>query len=180
LNGLWDVAVIDAGEATRHWYAIHTKPRQESVAEVQLRRQGFEVYCPRLSETKRRRGSWRQVIEPLFPRYLFVRLATGLDNFSPIRSTIGVCDLVRVGRIPKPIPEKLIAALLDREDRERGALVSPPRWQEGMAVEFVEGPFAGIRGIFKAACGNERVLVLLRLLGQDNKVAVEQDTIVPA
>lgn len=164
----------------RQWFAVLTKPRQELRAEEQLRQQGYEVYYPRIRQEQRRRGRWLQVVEPLFPRYLFVQLAQGYDDFAPIRSTIGVSDLVRVGRSPRPLPEGLITELQGREDREQGIHISRPQWQPGMAVEFIEGPFAGIRGVFMAACGAERVLILLRLLGQDNTVAVAQDIIVPA
>ncbi len=164
----------------RQWFAVHTRQHQEIQAEEQLRRQGYEVYCPRALDMKRLRGRWRQVIEPLFPRYLFVRLAEGQDNFAPIRSTIGVRDLVRVGRTPRPVPVHLINAIHTREDQDQGVLISSPQWQSGMAVEFVDGPFAGIRGIFTAACGNERVMILLRLLGQDNTVVIARDVVVPA
>ena len=37
------------------------------------------------------------VVEPVFPRYLFVRLDFGVTNLAPIRSTLGVSDLVRFG-----------------------------------------------------------------------------------
>jgi transcriptional antiterminator RfaH len=164
----------------RRWFAVHTKPRQESTAEQQLKLQGYKVYCPRLLDARRRRGKWRQVIEPLFPRYLFIKLAEGMDNFAPIRSTIGVCDMVRVGRIPKSVPETLIQEIRARENGAQGMVVNPSPWYEGLAVEFVNGPFAGFHGIFKASCGNERALILLRFLNQDNEVVITQDAIVPA
>ena len=66
-----------------HWYVIQTKPRQESVAIENLERQGYAAYCPKMAQAKRRRQRqrWQKVIEPLFPRYLFVQLAMGIDDF---------------------------------------------------------------------------------------------------
>ena len=58
----------------RTWCAAFTKPRQEEVASENLTRQGFRTYLPRLKQPKRRRDRWIEVIEPLFPRYLFVEL----------------------------------------------------------------------------------------------------------
>lgn len=69
--------VTTKSRAAGRWFAAHTKPRKEAVAEEHLRRQSYTVYYPRLFETKRRNGSWRQVIEPLFLRYLFVQLTEG-------------------------------------------------------------------------------------------------------
>jgi transcriptional antiterminator RfaH len=49
------------------WYAIYTKPKQETVAEENLQRQGFETYLPWIKHPKRRRGKWLDVTERLFP-----------------------------------------------------------------------------------------------------------------
>ena len=51
-----------------HWLLAYTKPRQEALAEENLRRQGFEVLCPQLRVQKLRRRKWTWVEEPLFPR----------------------------------------------------------------------------------------------------------------
>ena len=79
-----------------NWYLIHTKIRQERVALENLERQGFECFLPLIRAEKLRRGALQVVQEPLFPRYLFIRLGTGLESqsWAPIRSTIGVSRLV--------------------------------------------------------------------------------------
>ena len=70
-----------------HWYLIHTKIRQERVALENLERQGFECFLPLIRVEKLRRSALVVVEEPLFPRYLFIRLASGTDapSWSPIR-----------------------------------------------------------------------------------------------
>ncbi|MCI0507213.1 MAG: transcription/translation regulatory transformer protein RfaH, partial [Gammaproteobacteria bacterium] len=35
----------------KYWYTVHTKPRQEAIAEENLLRQGFTVYLPRMQAT---------------------------------------------------------------------------------------------------------------------------------
>ena len=77
-----------------HWYAIHSKPRQEERALDNLQRQGFEAWLPMLTVEKVLRGKLVQVTEPMFSRYLFIRLDTEQTNWSPIRSTLGVSRLV--------------------------------------------------------------------------------------
>ena len=52
----------------KEWYAVHARPRQEAVAELNLKRQGYRTYLPRILLRKRRRGKWARVVEPLFPR----------------------------------------------------------------------------------------------------------------
>jgi len=162
----------------KQWFAVYTKSRKEALAEVHLQRQGYEVYFPRLQQTRRYRGRWREMIEPLFPRYLFVHLAHGIDNFTPIRSTLGVTDLVRFGSEVKTVPDALIDAIKAWEDQ--GMIIDNLKWKHGEEVEIIEGSFAGLKGLYEAESSEERVIILLKLLGRDNKVRVARDAVVPA
>ena len=58
----------------KSWYLVYTKPRQEEVALTNLTRQGYGVYLPRLRQLRKRSGKQVPVVEPLFPRYLFIHL----------------------------------------------------------------------------------------------------------
>jgi len=165
---------------SRHWYVVHSKPRKEAQAAENLIRQGYATYLPRIKQQKHRRGRWQSVIEPLFPRYLFVHLTEGVDNFTPIRSTLGVTDLVRFGGVVKAVPDTLIAAIQAREDAEQGLHLLDKPWQPGDEVEITDGAFAGLKGIFQAESSEERVIILLRLLGQDNRIRVKRDALIPA
>ncbi len=82
-----------------HWYLVHTKPRQEACALQNLERQGYDCYLPLLASEKLIKGAVTKLAEPLFPRYLFIRLDTGdsAKSWSPIRSTRGVSKLVGFG-----------------------------------------------------------------------------------
>ena len=79
------------------WYLIHTKPTREVAAEVNLQRQGYQVYYPRLLRPTLVNGRWIDRVASLFPRYLFLRLAVGRQAMGPVRSTVGVANIVRFG-----------------------------------------------------------------------------------
>ena len=96
----------------RSWYLVHTKPRQENLAQENLERQGYETYLPRIYQTRRRNGRHVKTIEAFFPRYLFIHLDSETDNWAPIRSTIGVSKMIRFDGIPAMVPEQLIQAQL--------------------------------------------------------------------
>jgi transcriptional antiterminator RfaH len=165
----------------KRWYAVHTKPRQERLAEENLLRQRFEVYLPRLGESRRRRGKWVDVVESLFPRYLFVCVDTSVENISSVRSTRGVSDLVRFGDQLLPVQDRIIEGLKVREHPEshlhrlHGGL-----FEKGDRVKAVKGPFTDLEGIFLADKGKDRVLILMRLLGRDSPVALGRHDIAPA
>ncbi len=161
------------------WYLVFTKPAQERVARLNLERQGYEVYLPLTQERKRRRSG---VVffskNPMFPRYLFVCLATGLDNFSPIRSTRGVVDLVRFSGLPASVPPNLIDSLqaVERVQLESSSLNIPLK--PGDRVRIMEGPLFGYEGVFHSVCsGGARVRVLLDLLSSHAALKVPRDSL---
>lgn len=162
------------------WYAVLCKPRREALAEENLLRQGYGVFLPRLAVQRRRAGRWADSVEPLFPRYLFVATVDARQSLAPVRSTLGVCGLVRFGAQPAVVPGGVIEALRARQDPADGTLARRSPFAPGARVAFRAGPFAGLEGVFEMESGLERAFVLLELLGKLNKVQVSRDWLVPA
>ena len=162
------------------WYAVLCKPRGEEVAVTNLENQGYAVYLPRLLARHRRLGKWVNRIEPLFPRYLFLRLRDERQSLTPVRSTVGVSGMVRLGGQPAVVSDALIEALRARQDATVGVHLQRTVFAPGATVKFVEGPFSGLEGIFSKETGEERVIVLLDLLGKMNALKVDRDWLVAA
>lgn len=149
-----------------HWYLVHTKPRQEKRALQNLEQQGYECYLPTMPVERLRHDHLDITREPLFPRYLFIRLS--MDNsaksWGPIRSTLGVNRIVSFGSEPARINDNLINLLKLQETTlhdEPKRLFSP-----GDRVQLTAGAFAGIEGIYQMADGEQRVMVLIELLSK--------------
>jgi transcriptional antiterminator RfaH len=161
------VQTVDLDNDSR-WFVVYTKPRSEALADEHLRRQGFATYLPRLRQPQHVRGAWREVISPLFPRYLFVRLRPGVQDISPLRSTRGVTTLVRFGDRLAMMPPGMVEALRAYEDPNAGVHTAERAlFVAGDPVRIMQGAFAGLEGVFHAASGEERVIILLRILGRD-------------
>ena len=157
------------------WYAVQTKPRQEGTAALNLQRQHFHTYLPKIRLRKRRRQQWHKVVEPLFPGYLFIKVAPGEQSLAPVRSTIGVIGLVRFGVNLVPIPDQVITYLKQHEEADTGQRAAD-QWphQPGDVVRVLEGPFAGLSGIYQMEKDETRALLLIELLGRRNTVVVDQ------
>lgn len=163
------------------WYVACCKPRQELVAQEHLERQGFLVYLPRIQLKKRKRARWVDVIEVLFPRYVFIRVDTNQKSIAPIRSTRGVVGLVSFGGLPAVVADEIVEAILRREKPETGLHQDcRPLFCLGEQIRVAEGPLAGMGGVFVEEDGEKRVVVLLELLGKANKVRVDRNLIVRA
>ena len=150
--------------SSARWYLIQTKPRQESRAEDNLRRQHFECYRP----VKPNAAGNGKADEALFPGYLFIRLDRKLDNWYPIRSTRGVARVVAFGSEPTPVRDELIEQL-----RQRLAAPSQkPQFEPGEKVQLHSGSFNELEAIFVSADGEKRSVILLNLLQREQKVRV--------
>jgi len=155
-----------------HWYVIHTKPRQEKRALLNLEQQGYECYLPLLSLEKLRQGALSLIEEPLFPRYLFIRLDASKfgQSWAPIRSTLGVSRLVTFGLDPAKIDADLISALRTQNSLAQQA---PQRmFNEHDHVQILSGPFAGLGAVYQMQDGESRAMVLIQFLSKPIKIAV--------
>lgn len=150
------------------WYAIHSKPKQEQRALENLQLQGFEAWLPMLALEKLRRGRLAEVVEPMFSRYLFIRLDTEHDNWAPIRSTLGVSRLVSFGNRPASMPDELIQALRGLPARAPERLL-----KAGQEVRFVDGPLKGLQGIYQHTDGEARAMVLVELMSKHHSITAD-------
>lgn len=156
-----------------NWYPVYTKPRQEHIARENLERQSFEVCLPLMQTSRERRGKWVETIEPMFSRYLFIQLEPGTTSVASVRSTRGVTGLVQFGNTLTPVPESFMSVLLQSTDAETCVHTPEPNLlQEGDTVVLTDGPLANLHGIFKAADGDARAIIMLNLLGAETEVAV--------
>lgn len=163
----------------KNWYAVHCKPGQDARAELHLGNQQYEVFRPLARVRKRCRGAMKDTIESLFPRYLFVQLDAVAENWAPIRSTRGVTGLVRFKDQPATVPTAIIDQLRQRMDAERCVDMSQGRFAANQRVRIVDGPFNGWEGIFQARKGEDRVIILLTMMQQAQKLAFPEACVEP-
>lgn len=159
------------------WYVMYTKPRQEAVALDNLQRQNYSVFFPQARVRKRKAGQGTvEALEPLFPRYMFVNMEMGVDDFSKLRSTKGCVDLVKFGGKAATVPAELIELIRGEVDEHCVLNLSAiTQLEVGGAVRVAEGPFEGLMGTIAKQKGEERVIVLLKVLGAERSVELKRD-----
>lgn len=154
------------------WLLVQSKPRAEALAQAHLRNQGFVCFAPRLKRSTPGPEGMRVRLEPLFPRYLFVQASAAQTDWSVVRSTRGVSALVRFGARLAVVPPAVVQALLQWRSVAGSDLLEPPvpHFRSGQRIRVTDGPLTGLVGVFAARCGEERVRVLLEVLGQQAAV----------
>ena len=159
---------------SKSWYLIYTKAKGENMAQENLNRQGFTTYLPLIKKNKRIRGKYCPIIEALFPRYLFIQLDKETDNWMPIRSTIGVSNMVRFGAAAAQVPQTLVDELQLFTDEDGARPEVENKYEKGDEVEFIEGAMSGYRAIFEKYVSTERIAVLLDIVGKHTRLLVSR------
>jgi transcription antitermination factor NusG len=158
-----------------YWACAQVEPRRERLASYCLGLAGYEIYQPLLRE--QRRGSHgRKIIAtpPLFPGYLFVWVVRGWWD---ARWSPGVVRLVMDGMLPARVPDAVIGEIRGRERNGFVELLKPRGLTPGMRVKVLQGPLHDQIGLLAALRPHERVLVLLQLLGGQQRVDLARNAI---
>jgi len=156
-----------------NWYVINTKPRREDSVKMMLEKAGLECYVPKLKVRKFFRGRYSDRVESLFPNYLFARFDPS-EHLWMISYTRGVKNVVSSGGKALSVPCEALAYI--RSHEEDGFVFHPTGTVEvGDRVEVLNGPFAGLQGIFvRPLAGEERVVVLLDALQYQAQAVVDK------
>lgn len=147
------------------WYVVYAQAQKEAVAQQNLIKQDFDAYLPRYKKQCRHARRVYSVMAPLFPRYLFVRMDPAAQRWRSINGTIGVCYLLADGPNPIAIPEEIINAIQCRE-QDGTVQIAPPEFTKGQRLAVTEGPFAELEGVFECIEDDQRVVLLLDLMGR--------------
>ena len=148
---------------------VYTRPRAENTGAMNLRKQGYKVFFPQIIIEKPGVRQEMLKIEPMFPRYLFVKLHKEKDNWAPIKSTIGVSYLVTFGQEPAVVPTSLVNYMMRSADNN-GVLrqkAEVKKHTKGEEVTIQNGVFRGKDAKFFSYNSRERVTILLEFLGQE-------------
>jgi transcriptional antiterminator RfaH len=160
--------IAEQGPASARWYVVHAKPREERRAVEHLQRQDFECYLPERRAQKTRQGRIVVTSEPLFPRYLFIRLDQCHSNWLPIRSTRGVSRLLQFGERFPWVADTSVEAMRALET----AVPTQALFDPGERLLVTNGAFRGLEAVYLEPDGDARVIALMTLLGHEQRLSL--------
>lgn len=159
------------------WFCIRSRPKHEHIAAAHLRQMpGVEVFNPQLRFVRATKRGNANVVESLFPNYLFARFVPHLA-LDKIRYTCGVTTVVSFGdRIPS-IPDEVIEEL-QQSISAAGHLLFSDAPEAGEEVEITKGPFQGEYAIVaRVLPARQRVQILLDVLGRPTSMELSLEAI---
>lgn len=155
------------------WYAIYTQSRHEARVESALQQKGLEMFLPRLTIHSRRRDRKLLIKLPLFPGYIFVRTSLTASEHHEILKAPGVVRMLGFKGSPTPVPEETIDSIKAIVDSDQ-PFYPWPYLKTGCLVRVLDGPLAGVVGVFLGRNEKKRRFIVSVELFQ-RSVAVELD-----
>jgi transcription antitermination factor NusG len=165
-----EAGAVPAECLEERWYAAQTCAKHEKSVLDQLSQRTVEAYLPVYSSVRRWKDRRVRLELPLFPGYVFVRLA--LRDRLQVLQTPSVVRLVGFGGQPAALPDQEI-------DKLRQGLACDMRLERhpylkvGRRVRVRSGPLEGLEGILVRRKNASRFVISLDLIMRS--VAVEID-----
>ncbi|MCX8110715.1 MAG: transcriptional activator RfaH, partial [Syntrophorhabdaceae bacterium] len=160
----------------KKWYVVNTKPKNEDRAAINLSSGGIETLAPKLRLRKYKDNRFVNVIEQMFPGYIFARF-DAIDDFHLVKYTRGVKTIVHFGDRIVPIHEDLIEFIKSRLENGIATIQKKPI-SKGDKIIVKDGPLKGLTGIFaRDMDGKERVAILLDAVQFAAPMEIDRDLI---
>jgi transcription antitermination factor NusG len=171
-----ECASLPADYLQPHWYAAYTCANHEKRVTEQLVKNSVQHFLP-LYETVRRWKDRKVRLQlPLFPGYVFVRIA--LRDRLRVLEISSVVRLVGSNGRPTALADADMEVLRQRLTRQ--FRVEPhPYLTVGRRVRIIRGPLAGLEGIVLRRKANFRVVLSLELIMRSIAVDVNATDVQP-
>ena len=162
LRPLKNAPADDMHVTERRWFAVRTAAKHEKMAVRELRALGIECYIP-LREKTYKYTSKKVIRElPLLSGYVFVFIRRAEET--TVRFSNYVSRFVKLGRIRKCVTEtemELLRKISTDRNLDWRTIEEAFDFTEGMPVEIIKGPLAGVRGIYLNKKNKKTFLIAL-------------------
>jgi transcription antitermination factor NusG len=160
----------------QRWYAVYTCANFEKRVANELEARAIQHFLPLYSSVRRWKDRRVRLTLPLFPGYLFVRLA--LQDRLRLLQIPYVVRLIGFGRLPTALSDEEVRVIkcgltgqLDVEPH--------PFLTVGRHVRIVKGPLAGLKGFLRRKKNNFRFVVCVERIRSAFAVEVEAADVEP-
>jgi transcriptional antiterminator RfaH len=167
-DDLWD-EVERSPVASRRWYCLHTRPRQEKATARDLRTGQAPFYLPQIvQETRTPAGRKIRSTLPLFGGYLFL-FGSEVDRVTALRTNrlvniLEVIDQAGLVRDLRQVHRMLSSGL---------AIEPEPAAVVGGRVRIASGPLTGLVGTVVRRGKRDHFVAVVQILGLGATVALE-------
>jgi transcription antitermination factor NusG len=156
-------------DSVQHWYVAYTMPKHEKAIAERLRSDEISCYVPLYSETRTWRQRKVQIDLPLFPCYVFVKMA--LKTKARLLSAPGVVRLLSASGSAIIFPDEDMDFL--QSSLKNWSARPYPFHSSGKRVRLKSGPFAGLQGTIIRRDGMRKLVITLDIINSSMLLDVD-------
>jgi transcriptional antiterminator RfaH len=161
---------------SKEWFILQFKPNAHHQANKNLNQQGFETFLPLHDTTSRNASRFINAKRPLFPGYMFITFDRANSKWHKINNTYGVSRLVTFNTTLESIPDTFVYNLMKRYDLS-GNLLPIQKLKKGDHVKVLNGPFANFIATVEKYEADQRIWILMDLMGRKTKIQTPSDNL---
>jgi len=151
------------------WYAVYTRTRHEKSVAEQCKQRDVATFLPLYCVQRRWKQRRAKVLLPLFPSYVFVRIA--LRDRLRVLGIPGIVSIVSFRGVPAVVPEAQIDSLSRAVSLGRA---NPAVYlQSGKRVRVTAGPLVGLEGIVVDVRGEVKVIVSFEWMSRSVAISLD-------
>jgi len=162
---------------SEEWFILQFKANSHLLAAKNLNRQGFETFLPLHNTTSRKLSRFINTSKPLFPGYMFIKFDKAESQWHKINNTYGVSRLITFNSLLESIPTKFVDSLMKRYNLS-GKLLPIQKLKKGDQVKILEGPFANFIANIEKYETDQRICILMDLMGRKTKIQTPSDNLI--
>jgi transcriptional antiterminator RfaH len=153
---------------SKEWFILQFKANSHHQATKNLTQQGFETFLPLHDTTSRKASQFKDITQPLFPGYMFIKFDRTETEWHKINNTYGVSRLVAFNSSIKSISTKFVENIMIRCDLS-GKLLPIEKLNKGDQVKVSKGPFTNFIATVESYEKDQRVWILMDIMGRKTK-----------
>jgi transcription antitermination factor NusG len=167
---------LEVKNTAEKWYAVQTCSRHEKTVAQHLRQRQVEYYLPLYESLRRWQDRRVEVQLPLFPGYMFVRIA--MRDRLHVEQVPGLVRIVSFQGQPAPLAEEEIDVI--QRCMCSGVRLEPhPYLKVGRRVRIVRGPLEGMEGIIARTRKDHRLVLSIDCIMRAMAVHVDASEVQP-
>jgi transcription antitermination factor NusG len=160
------------------WYAVRTRSNFEKNVSAELSGKGLDVFLPTFLEGRQWKDRKKVIELPLFPGYLFARIADTNEARLGILKATGVVQILGHGQSIEPVPDEQVQAVRTLLSANASCLTHP-FLREGSRVRIRAGVLKGLEGFLVRLKNEFRLVISVELLCQSVAAEVDVQNVEP-
>lgn len=156
---------------TSNWIVIRTKCNMELKVSMKINQLGGQTFLPKYRTFIRHARKVREVLRPLFPRYIFAKINNS-NLWYQINNTSGVNNILMNNNTPSYISEQAFNSFV-KQFNKNGILELNKNLKSGDLIKVNNSSFQKYKIIFKEYIGKKKAKLLLKILNNEVVITTE-------